>query len=358
VAAPPVLGERMYPVTRHAEVRALLSDPRCSARRLPPAEQLAGGDARAARPLELTINRMAAFSDAPRHEHVRPPLTRAFAPRVTAPMRNRFAAMARSHVAAVDSGEADVAAALVEPLMNAAMASMLRMTPDAPPAIRELWARAGVSADGAATGVPDDSPALLAQIHAYLGAVVESVRARPGDDPLGVLVAAAGADAELTDADLIANLVFVINSGHRALAMAFGLFLHTLATEPERWAALRGRLELVPDAVEELLRHDTSVRFTSRRATEPIALSDRTLETDDLAVLMLGDANHDPAARAHVSFGYGPHFCAGAAVSRMILREALGAVVERAPRLELVQPPGWSTFRPNMRGCDELLVRW
>jgi cytochrome P450 len=358
VGAPPVLGERMYAITRYEEVRSLLSDPRCSARRLPPAEELGRGDAGVARSLELTINRMAAFSDPPRHDHVHPPLAHAFAPRVTRPLRDRFAAIAREHVAAVEAGAVDVTAALVEPLMNAAVASMLRLTPEAPPAIRELWARAGVSADGQEVGVPSDSPALLAQIHAYLGALVDSARAHPAPDPLGVFVAEADGDPDLTDADLIANLVFVINSGHRALAMAFGLFLHTLATDPDRWAALRGRPAGVPDAVEDLLAHDTSVLFTSRRVTEPIPLGDRTLEADHLAVLMLSEANHDPDRAGHVSFGYGPHFCAGAAVSRMILRAALAAVVERAPELTLAEPPVWSTFRPNMRGCDELFVRW
>jgi len=358
VGAPPVLGERIYAITRYAEVRSLLSDRRCSARRLPSAEELGRGDTKAARPLELTINRMAAFSDPPRHDHVHPPLAHAFAPRVTRPLRDRFAAMAREHVAAVEAGVVDVTPALVEPLMNAAVASMLRLTPEAPPAIRELWVRAGVSADGEDVGVAGDSPALLAQIHAYLGALVESARAHPAPDPLGVFVAEAGADPDLTDADLIANLVFVVNSGHRALAMAFALFLHTLASDPDRWAALREQPASVPDAVEELLGHDTSVLFTSRRVTEPIPLADRRLEPDHLAVLMLSEANHDPGRAGHVSFGYGPHFCAGAAVSRMILREALAAVVERAPRLELAEPPVWSTFRPNMRGCDELFVRW
>ena len=78
MGAPPVLGERMYAITRYAEVRTLLSDPRCSARRLPSADELGHGDASLARPLELTINRMAAFSDPPRHDHVHPPLAHAF----------------------------------------------------------------------------------------------------------------------------------------------------------------------------------------------------------------------------------------------------------------------------------------
>jgi unspecific monooxygenase len=360
MAAQAALDDRMHAITRHADVRRLLSDPRCSAIRLPSAEEMGRGRAEFARPLELVMNRMAAFSDPPRHDHVRRPLQRAFAPRTTGPLQERFAQMARSHVAAVEDGEVDVTAALAEPLMNAAVASMLRLPPDAPPAVRELWSQASMSPDGLGSGVSEHSAARLAEIHVYLGALLDHARAHPGDDALGVLVAAADEDEELTDADLVANLIFVINSGHRALAMAFALFLHTLATDPERWTQLRGDPDSVPEAVDALLRHDTSVLFTSRRVTEPIDLGEQGLERDDLAVLMLGAANHDPAhaSSAHVSFGYGPHFCAGGAVSRIILREALAALVERAPRLELVGEPAWSTFRPNMRGPDVLPVAW
>jgi cytochrome P450 len=244
--------------------------------------------------------------------------------------------------------------------MNAALASMLRLPPDAPAAVRELWSQASMSPDGLGSGVAEHSPARLAEIHVYLGALIDHARAHPRDDPVGVLVAAADEDEELTDADLVANLIFVINSGHRALAMAFGLFLHTLATNPVRWDQLRSDPDSVPRAVESLLRDDTSVLFTTRRATEPIEVAGAMLERGHLAVLMLGAANHDPEhpSSSHLSFGYGPHFCAGAAVSRVILQEGLAAVVERAPRLELADPPVWSTFRPNMRGPDVLRVVW
>lgn len=372
----PVPGQAMYVVTRHRYVCELLRDPRCSAERLASAEEMGRGRADLGTPLERTMNRMAAFSDPPRHEHVRRPLQQAFAPHVVAPLRSRFADLSRERVAAVDAqrdqdGIVDAAGALVEPLMNAAMAGMLRLSPDAAPMIRELWSQAGLSADGPGSGVTEHSPRRLAEIHAYLGALLKAVRAQPADDPLGVLVRAADTDPSLGDADLVANLIFVINSAHRAVAQAFGLFIHTLATHQEAWAMLRERPELVPRAVESLLRHDTSVQFTSRRVTADIDLGDHALEEGSLAVLMLGAANRDPerfaepdavsleqTSAGHLAFGYGPHFCAGAAVSRMVLAEALAALVARAPRLELAEPPVWTTFRPNMRGCDRLAVRW
>jgi cytochrome P450 len=259
----------------------------------------------------------------------------------------------------------------VEPLVNDAVAAMLRVQPEVPPAIRELWGRARVSADGTAGGVPEESPRRLAEIHAYLMTLLGAAREQPGDDPLGVFVRVGDADPEVSDADLVANLVFVMNSGHRDLAQGLGLFLHTLATRPDAYAFLLERPDLVRGAVEALLRHDTSVQFTSRRIAAPVALGDRPLESGHLAVLMLGAANRDPEAFAdpdgldvehasakHVAFGYGPHFCAGAAVSRLILHEALAALVECAPRLELAEPPIWTTFRLNMRGCERLQVRW
>jgi cytochrome P450 len=371
-----VPSELMYVVTAHEQARRLLGDSRCTAARLASPEDYGSGRAEVGAPFMRTLERMAAFSDPPRHEHVRRPLLRAFAPHAVAPRRERFAALAREHVAAVeaqrdDDGAVDVAATLVEPLMNAAIAEMLRLPAAAPPAIRDAWARASISTGAAAGGVPEESPLLLARIHAYLTALLDRARSEPGDDPLGVLVRTADHEGILGDFDLTSNLVFVINSGHRALAQAFGLFVHTLARHPGEYAELRARPELARGAVEALLRHDTSVQFTSRRIAEDVDLGDRMLEGGRLAVVMLGAANRDPDAfpdadgvdleepsARHVSFGYGPHFCAGAAVSRMILEEALLALVERAPRLELVEPPVWTTFRLNMRGFDRLRMRW
>jgi cytochrome P450 len=163
----------------------------------------------------------------------------------------------------------------------------------------------------------------------------------------------------------------VLNSGHRATVQALALAVHSLAVCPGQLERLRTQPQSIAGAVEELLRWEPPVQYTTRRVRAPVELHGRVLQAGELAVLMLGAANRDPAAfpgaerldvsanaARHVSFGYGAHFCVGAALARMILQEALLALVARAPQLALAAPPRWASSRANTRGFESLHVRW
>jgi cytochrome P450 len=178
---------------------------------------------------------------------------------------------------------------------------------------------------------------------------------------------AADEDPELTEPDLIANLVFVLTSGHRSAAQALALAIHSLARHPDQLDRLRREPDLIPGAVEELLRFDGSVPMVSRLLLDDVQIDGHAITAGRLVVLLGGAANRDsavfadadrldvtrPLSARHMSFGRGSHLCVGAALSRMVIQEALAALIERAERLEITRPPAFTRAR---RGLERLEV--
>ena len=198
--------------------------------------------------------------------------------------------------------------------------------------------------------------------------MLKRARAEPGADPVDVLLAAADEDPQVTESHLTANLIFVLSSAHRAASQGLALAIHSLARHPEQFDRLRADPELIAGAVEELLRFDASVQLTSRTIGEDTEVAGHRLAAGGTVVMIMGAANRDPAvfempdrldltrprASRHLSFGHGTHLCVGAALGRMLLREALAALIERAEGLEIVGEPKWTTLR---RGFARLELR-
>lgn len=389
--------------TGHREVRALLADPRCGCARVPPAADLGGGDPARGEPLRRTIERMAVLSDAPRHARVRRPLQRAFAPRVVAAWRGRIRELAEAQLDRAEGdagrkperrgGEAarglcavpaggvaevgarehahagvEVVGALSDPLLGAVLDGLLGLPAGAGAGMRATWRVASASIDDPEHGLAPDAPLRLLDLHEQLALLLKRARAQGGELPIHRYARAAAEAPELTEHELVANLLFVVTSGHRSGSQALALAIHALACHPDQLARLNADPGLVAGAVEELLRWDGPVQSTSRVLREDVELGGCTLRAGELAMLVLGAANRDPSAFAaaerldvgahaagHLSFGYGPHFCVGAALMRIVLQEALGALARRAARLELAEPPRWTASR---RGFERLVVRW
>jgi len=145
----------------------------------------------------------------------------------------------------------------------------------------------------------------------------------------------------------------------------------TLLRHPAELERLRGDRSLIPSAVEEILRFESPVQMTSRRAVDDAELAGRSVKAGDSLQLFLGAANRDPARfpdpdrfdiarpdNRHLAFGIGPHFCLGAALARAELGIALGHVLDRLPGLELtVDEVAWQPTI-DFRGPLSLPVRW
>ena len=362
----PELG--IWLATGYREVSTMLRDPRFVAARVPSAEDLGGGDAALGMPVRRTLERMAPLSPPPGHAHIRRPFQRAFAPAVVAAWRPRMRAHAEELLARGTGDTFEVVGGFTDPLVDTVLEEMLRLPAAEAAQVRATWRTGAAAVDHTELGSDPDNPRRVVAVHERLALLLKRARAEPGSDPVDVLLAAADEDPEVTESHLIANLIFVLSSAHRAASQALALAIHALACNPAQFERLRRNPELVPDAVEELLRFDAPVQLTSRTIHEDVEVAGHELPAGGTTVMIMGSANRDPAvfetgdrldltrprASRHLSFGHGTHLCVGAALGRMLMREALAALVGRAERLEIVGEPQWTTLR---RGFARLELR-
>lgn len=197
-------------------------------------------------------------------------------------------------------------------------------------------------------------------------------RAEPKDDLVTVLVQAEEAGDRLSEAELVGNIILLFAAGHETTVNLLGNGLFALLTHPEEYAKLKADPELVPGAVEEMLRFDSSVQLTGRMALEDIEIGGVQLQRGEYLFALLGAANRDPEAfddpdafcvdRPEVrpqSFGGGIHHCLGAQLARLEAEVAFRRLIQRLPKLRLERPddPHWRpTF--TLRGLQTLPVAW
>jgi cytochrome P450 len=362
----PELG--IWLATGYPQVSTLLRDARFVAARVPSAEDLGGGDASLGMPVRRTLERMAPLSRQPAHARVRRPLQRAFAPAVVAAWRPRMRVHAERLLERAAGDTLEVVGGFTDPLVDAVLEEMLRLPPGEAAKIRSAWRVGARAVDHTELGSDPDNPLRVVAVHERLALMLRRARAAPASDPVDVLLAAADEDPEVTESDLISNLIFVLSSAHRAASQGLALAIHSLACNPDQFDRLRSDPDLIAGAVEELLRFDAPVQLTSRTIAEDAEVAGHQLAAGGTAVMIMGAANRDPAvfdtpdrldvtrprASRHLGFGHGTHLCVGAALGRMLMREALAALIERAERLEIVGEPRWTTLR---RGFARLELR-
>jgi cytochrome P450 len=187
----------------------------------------------------------------------------------------------------------------------------------------------------------------------YLIGVAEERRLAPADDLVSVL-ANVGSDPEsggeeLSEAELAMFLIQLLVAGNETTRNLISGGLVALAENPDQWAALRADRSLVPGAVEELLRWTTPVISFMRTATADTTIRGVPVAAGDPVLLVYASANRDeevfgPDAAAlridrhpnpHVSFGFGPHFCLGAALARLEGRVVLNQLLDRFETVSL-----------------------
>ena len=210
----------------------------------------------------------------------------------------------------------------------------------------------------------------LLGLYDYVDRLVEERRAKPVDDLLGALIASEEAGDRLDDAELRAMVVNLLFAGHDTTKGLISIAIKLLCEHPDQFELLRADLELIPAAVEEVLRFEPPVAAIPRVAFDDVEVGGIKVAAGDYVALSLVAANRDPqvfsdphrfdvtrGSRDHLSFGRGVHFCLGASLARVEAEEAIRAFVERSATPEIIDPPArWTPFAA-IRRLEELRIK-
>ncbi|MFI7404079.1 cytochrome P450 [Streptomyces sp. NPDC049541] len=221
----------------------------------------------------------------------------------------------------------------------------------------------------------DDVQDARNQLDAYFEELIDSKlkQPEPGDGVLDELVHQQLREGVLDRQEVISFATILLVAGHETTANMISLGTFTLLQHPEQLAELRGNPELLPGAVEELMRMLSIADGLLRRATEDIEAGGTTIRAGDGVVFATSVINRDqdvyPApdtldwhrsARHHVAFGFGVHQCLGQNLARAELEIALHTLFDRLPTLRLAAPADEIPFKPGdtIQGMLELPVTW
>jgi cytochrome P450 len=348
-------GRTVWHVSRYDDVRRLLTDERLSKN-----PDVVPGY----RPGPAGLNKHLVHADPPEHTRLRRLVSTAFLPRRIAALEPFVQRTAEQLLARVD---ADAGVDLIDefalPLTFTLICTILGVPEHLnTPATRMMLTDTVVPTSGHRT---DD------QLRAFLTDLVAHKRHQPAGelDLLGALIAAGD---ELTEEELVGTAYLLLLVGHDTTVNLIGNGIHALLCHPGQLRALREDPALIRTGLEELLRYDSPVRdATFRAATEPIRLHDQLILPGDIVTLVIGSANRDetrfPDAdrldlsrtpNDHLAFGRGPHFCIGAALSKMEGSVAIRLLLDRLGDVRLAVAQDELPWRPSrvMRGLEHLPV--
>jgi cytochrome P450 len=314
------------------------------------------------------------FLDPPEHTRLRSLVNEAFTPRALAAREPRIRAIAEALLDAV-AGQAafDLVQVLARPLPVRVIGEMLGI----PIADRDrfyVWSHA--FAQDFNPGLSGEARAQVLrakeEFSAYLHAAVEERRRRPGDDLLSELISAEEQGDRLTTSELVQICAVLLVAGNMTTTDLIGNGVLALLDHPDQLERLRRDPSLIPAAVEEMLRYDTSVTGVGRNLLGDTEVAGRLLPATTRLHPSIAAANRDPAVFAepdrfdvgrspnpHLAFGQGVHFCLGAHLARAEIRIALEALLARFPYLALDVPREdlpWRTV-VYFRGLEALPIR-
>lgn len=268
----------------------------------------------------------------------------------------------------IDQGSADYAARLARLLPITVIALILGVPVADRPAFT-AWSRAVARAfelEANLAAAPDLARFIGASValRRYFLELRERRRVAPADDVVTTLSA-----DELADDEFAWFCLQLLSAGNETTTHLLGAMLVAVAERPQQIELLRDRPELIPQAVEESLRHASPVQATFRTARAPYKVGDVTIPAGGRVMLVIAAANRDPRvfadpaqfdverdASRHLAFGAGIHYCLGAHLARLECRVVLEELLRRTSRVELAGTVRWSTS-PSFRGPIELPVR-
>jgi cytochrome P450 len=360
-------GGQIYLIARYGDARRVLNDPvfsrvalqRDDATRLIPASRVPG----------TLLN-----TDPPDHTRMRKLVARAFTTGAVERIRPRVQQITDELIDRMIEQEppVDFVASFAAVLPAIVISDMLGVPGQDQDQMRD-WLEISLSAGA---HPPEEIQTALGQLRAYLTDLIAAKRAAPADDLLSALIAARDEDDRLSEAELVSTLFILIAGGYETTA---GLLTNSLTVlgyqHPDQLALIRDKPELIPGAVEELLRYVPLSWCTSERlALEEVELSGVRIPAGTTVVALHYSANRDetliadpdrldvtrPERTPHLAFGHGIHHCLGAPLGRLELQTAFATLLRRLPGLRPAVPESELTWKLGVLtvGPRALHITW
>ncbi|MGW2958627.1 cytochrome P450 family protein [Streptomyces sp. NPDC001220] len=366
-------GVPVWAVTRHAEAKGLLTDPRLvkdinvwgawQRGEIPPDWPLIGL-ANPGRSM-LTV-------DGADHRRMRALVAQALTPRRVEQMRERIEKLTQDLLDALpaDQESLDLKAAFAYPLPMFVVADLMGIDEAELPRLKVLFEKFFSTQTP-----PAEVIATLTELAGIMAATVAAKRAEPGDDLTSALILASEDGDHLTDEEIVSTLQLMVAAGHETtISLIVNAVVNLSAHPDQRAKVLCGEVDWSA-VVEETLRWSTPTSHVLIRfATEDVPVGDKVLPAGDALIVSYAaigrdEDAHGPSAgqfdvtreskNRHISFGHGPHVCPGAALSRLEAGVALPALYDRFPGLDLAVPASELRNKPVVTQNDlfELPVR-
>jgi cytochrome P450 len=321
-----------------------------------------------------TDGAMMIWLDPPAHTRLRKLVSRAFSPQRIAALEDEIRRIAAGYLDRyLGTRGFDYVADFGAKLPMMVIGAMLGVPEEDRDDIR-VWTDEMLHREPGETNVSQRIADIHRKLWGYFGRYIQERRTRPKDDMMTDLIEAEVVDANgaarrLDDGELIAFIGLLSGAGNETVARLIGWAGTTLASFPEERQKLVDDPGKIPNAVEELLRFEAPSPVQSRRVTRDVEWYDRRVPKGSTMVLLTGSAGRDERRYPdpdrfdvdrqfdrHVSFGYGIHFCLGAALARLEGRVALEETLRRFPTWEVDRARAEMVHTSTVRGWAKLPI--
>ena len=338
-------GLPVVSIFRYADVIEVLRDSKLFSNAFPPPPGISPEDM-------MPPNMLG--TDPPEHERLRGLVNQAFTPRIVRRLEPRMEELAESLLdAALEQRRVDLVQALTYPLPVTVIAEIIGVPSEDGPRFKH-WSDELVSTLG--TGLLGPPPPeqiqhtrqVVSELAAYFEQLVEKRRAEPKEDLLSGLVAAELEGTHLSFDELVQMLILLLVAGNETTTTLIGNVALTLLAHPDELARVREDPELIPAAIEEVLRFSSPVQMDPRCATADTEVCGEKLSKGEILISWLGAANRDEAVfkdaerfdvtrreNRHLAFGFGTHYCLGSNLARLEAQTALRVLLRRTSDFRL-----------------------
>lgn len=324
--------------------------------------------------LELPTNNIQAM-DPPRHTQLRALATHAFTPKAVADLEPRIRDIVNGLLdQMLEKDDIDFVRDFAVPFPVMVIAEMLGIPVEDRPHFKRWSDIILQGVERLTQGFMEELPEHVAgyrEMLAYFEEIVSRKRNNPQNDLISRIATAEVEGNRLTDAEAANFCVLLLVAGNETTTNLLSNAMRTFAEYPDQWELLGKTPELLPQAVDEVLRYRTPAQFIPRIVMHDVEIGGAQLTAGDRVILFMGAANRDPAkfenpntfditrpVNQHISFGHGIHYCLGAPLARLETTIALKAILERISEYRI---PAEGELEPlsglNMLGLRRLPLR-